>query len=489
MSLVTKILVMLGRAAPGTSDAREDDRGPTSPVHPTGTPRSGSGTWNRIKSVFERTDIGADSGTYSDSRIQDEEIRSTATRYTPIKQAVERRINTFLRQDVVSHLEIGHNDVFFLHYIEIHAEGHGEALLTEFLKEFPPASRIDWAKKLLGPEVGQHVRLDQFLGLNKDFAPEDLAKTDPDPFEEALNQSAEPPTFRITLYGRWEKPQTEAQPVREYGSFPPRAPRVPGPRVRLIVQDAKLPSRGPGGATRVVEFDEFPAVLGSSSKADVEISGYYVSAGHCMLHWDGRQVWLEDHSKNGTWLDGQRVAPATRIALADGAVLSFGREKGDTDYDRYPTMRTQLIRRPVAPGVTNTPLAPSGTTPVTPAAKTPIATQAPIESAPLAVLAIMDATGTSKRDVLKLPFTIGRGSDQDYVVPDANQGASRKHLVIEELTDTGAVVFNKAVSKNGTFAGDQELSERFVWSFDQEIVLARKWTRAQVVRLSLRRVK
>ena len=35
--------------------------------------------------------------------------------------------------------------------------------------------------------------------------------------------------------------------------------------------------------------------------------------------------------------------------------------------------------------------------------------------------------------MLSVPFTIGRGTAQDYVVPDANQGVSREHLVIESI--------------------------------------------------------
>jgi hypothetical protein len=51
------------------------------------------------------------------------------------------------------------------------------------------------------------------------------------------------------------------------------------------------------------------------------------------------------------------------------------------------------------------------------------------------------------------------------------------------------VTLNRAASKNGTFAGNQALPERFVWRFNQEIVLGEKWTSAPVVRMSLRRVE
>ncbi len=253
--------------------------------------------------------------------------------------------------------------------------------------------------------------------------------------------------------------------------------------MRLSVQDAKSP-----GGERIAEIEQFPAVLGSSVHADVEISGYYVSARHCTLHWEGDQLWLADHSTNGTWVDGERVQRGARTRLASGALIGFGRDRGDAEYDRYPALRAQRMRVPVTPGANATPVAPSVSTPVAPGVPASIPNHV-AEEAPLAVLAITDATGTPIRDVLKLPFTIGRGSAQDYVVPDANQGVSREHLVIEEINRSGAVTLNKAVSRNGTFAGNQPLPERFVWRFGQEIVLGERWADAQPVRVSLRPMK
>ena len=439
------------------------------------------GIWNRISSAFERTDIGAAEAADSDSRSGEDMVRPTATRYAPIREAVERRVQTFLRQDLVSHLEIAFNEIFLLHYIEITADSQGTAALAQFLHEFSPEARVDWVKKLLGPAVGRHVSVEQFLGLDREFAAEDLAETDP--FEEKLNQAATP-LYRIILHGRWE-----SRPAEEQQAAPPQTLRVAGPCLRLSVQDAKSPNPGNDDAARIAEIDRFPAVLGSSAHADVEISGYYVSARHCTLHWEGQQLWLADHSTNGTWVDGERVHRGTRVALANGAVLGFGRDKGGADHDRYPAIRTLLMREPVAPGASSTPVPPSRSTPVAPAVATQISIQAASRNAPLAVLDIEDATGSPRRDVLSLPFTIGRGSAQDYVVPDANQGVSREHLVIEEINRAGAVTLNRAVSKNGTFAGNQALPERFVWRFGQKIVLGEKWTNAPVVRMSLRQVE
>ena len=463
------------------------------------------GAWNRIASAFERTDIGNADSAPGDPAGDDDGVRPTSTRYAPIREAVERRVHAFLRKDLVSHLEIGFNEIFFLHYMEIEADGQGAPALADFLHEFSPAARVHWVKKLLGASAGQHVSVEQFMGLDREFPVETLSETDP--FEEALNQAAKS-EYRVILHGRWEsRPAVAAFSVQEpvaAQSQPEPAQRVSGPLLRLSVHDARSSGPAPGGpwdgGARLVAIEEFPAVLGSSASAEVGISGYYVSARHCTLHCADRRIWLEDHSTNGTWIDGRRVARGSRVSLSDGAALGFGRaahasavggEMHVDDCDRYPEIRVAFAQPEGAfaetPGMTRTPVVPSLSTPIAPSLASSAIHSAP-EQVPLAVLAIVDASGTPKRDVLKLPFTIGRGSAQDYVVPDANQGVSREHLVIEEITEAGAVTLNRAVGKNGTSAGNQALPERFVWRFGQELVLGEKWTGTPAVRVSLRRV-
>jgi pSer/pThr/pTyr-binding forkhead associated (FHA) protein len=426
-----------------------------------------SGFWRRIGSAFERSDIDDASGT---SGSGEDAVRTTTTRYAPIREAVERRVQSFMRQDLVSHLEIGFNEIFLLHYVEISADKQGAAELEQFLREFPAESRINWVKKLLGPALGQRVSVEQFLGLDKEFSAEALAETDP--FEEQLQHGVKP-LYRVILHGRWESG------VPETAQAPAQSSRLPGPTLRLAVQDAKE------GEARVVEVEQFPAVLGSSVHADVEISGNYVSARHCTLHWDGELLWLADHSTNGTWIDGERVRRGQRVAVANGALLGFGRDRGEGAFDRYPAIRASLLRQPLAAGATATPVAPSGSTPVAPGIA-PLEKPRSLRLVPLAVLAVVDASGSPRHEVLKLPFTIGRGTAQDYVVPDANLGVSREHLVIESIDRTGAVAVNRAVSRNGTYAGSDELPERFVWRFGEEIILGEKWTNAPVVRIALR---
>src|SRR4029077_20205581 len=140
-------------------------------------------------------------------------------------------VQTFLRQDLVSHLEIGSNEIFLLHYIEIAADSQGAAALAQFLHEFSPESRVRWVKKLLGPAVGRHVSVGQFLGLDKAFSAEELAETDP--FEEKLNQAATP-LYRIILHGRWESGPAAADREEGLPAPPPPPPPPPTPPPTLF---------------------------------------------------------------------------------------------------------------------------------------------------------------------------------------------------------------------------------------------------------------
>jgi pSer/pThr/pTyr-binding forkhead associated (FHA) protein len=453
---------------------------------------SKTGMWRRIGAAFERSDIGAsDPAEYRGGEPGGDELRLTATRHAPIREAVERRISGFLRRDLVSHLEIGSDEVFMLHYIEIAAAPENAAALDYFLHEFSPHARVEWVKRLLAPAIGRHVNVDQFLALEREFAPEALAETDP--FEEELNAGTQP-AFNVVLHGRWAptpSPPTEAamdpaasatDATAADGKAPdaavrePDAPSVPGPRVQLRIRDA--------AGERDEPLERFPAVLGSSAQADVQIAGYYVSARHCTLHWESGQLRLADHSTNGTWVDGERVARGARATLANGAVLGFGRDRGAADPGRYPEL--QLAFGEFPPAGRFTPVAPSLATPVAPALE-PMPARARPAAPVLAVLAVADAAGESRRDVQRLPYTVGRGSAQDYVVPKANLGVSREHLVIESVDATGATVLNRAVHRNGTFAGGQAQPERFTWAFGVELLLGEKWSDAPPVRLSLQR--
>jgi len=66
-------------------------------------------------------------------------------------------------------------------------------------------------------------------------------------------------------------------------------------------------------------------VVGRSRTCQLQIDLASVSALHAELTWDGRAWHLRDlGSRNGTFLDGQRVPPGQPVELAEGAEIGFG---------------------------------------------------------------------------------------------------------------------------------------------------------------------
>ncbi len=154
--------------------------------------------------------------------------------------------------------------------------------------------------------------------------------------------------------------------------------------------------------------------------------------------------------------------------------LKLGKESGEAK--DCPEIELEFLETPFTPVANATPIHAASATPVI----------AP-EGGLLAVLSITDATGNPSRDVLRLPYTLGRAADRDYTTPPAHAGVSSNHLTIEAITDSGARVSNAAHNKNGTALGEVLQAEEFVWPFDTEIVLAAKWRQAPPVRITLKR--
>ena len=68
-----------------------------------------------------------------------------------------------------------------------------------------------------------------------------------------------------------------------------------------------------------------PHLVGRSRLADLRMTEPTVSGEHAVLRWTGREWELHDlGSRNGTIVDGRRLAPGEHVALACGAVIAFG---------------------------------------------------------------------------------------------------------------------------------------------------------------------
>jgi hypothetical protein len=80
--------------------------------------------------------------------------------------------------------------------------------------------------------------------------------------------------------------------------------------------------RGPDGAERPLHSRH---LVGRSRACELQLTDRTVSAEHAVLWWTGEAWRVRDlGSRNGTWLDGQRLQPLLDQPLAQGTELRFG---------------------------------------------------------------------------------------------------------------------------------------------------------------------
>lgn len=105
-------------------------------------------------------------------------------------------------------------------------------------------------------------------------------------------------------------------------------------------------------------------LLGTDDRCDVRFDAAWdktVSPQHVALRWRGSEVWAEDQSSDGTFLDGQRIS---KLQLRSGATLELGKGGPKVKVDFIPAPE------PVAPGRTESP-APARPAPAAPIAPPP----------------------------------------------------------------------------------------------------------------------
>ncbi|MFK7931717.1 MAG: FHA domain-containing protein [Myxococcota bacterium] len=67
------------------------------------------------------------------------------------------------------------------------------------------------------------------------------------------------------------------------------------------------------------------SVVGRGPLCDLRINDRRCSTQHAMIRWEGRHWLLHDlGSRNGTWVEGDRVEPQQRVALRPGWRVAFG---------------------------------------------------------------------------------------------------------------------------------------------------------------------
>jgi len=375
--------------------------------------------------------------------------------YAPLYAAVQNELQRWAKEKIPEHRRLAKNDVLEPHCLEIEpAAPEGRALLDEFFDEFDTAARQELVRSLLGGNAA--VKLDCFADI---YRKADLPAADYlDPYLQRLNQDA-PAPYSVRLLGRWTRAAAQPDPTPQ-----PQA-AVHGSPALLRVHDR----RGPQPEIR---RETYPLLLGRSGA--VVADGRLASGSHCTLRYENGQAVLEDHSRNGTWVDGAKLHQQSQPLALGLHRLKLGGVKGGPE--ECPEIELELLPAVHTPVATPTPVA---ACPATPVVLEPAAL--------LAVLASEDASGGGLRDVLGLPFRIGRASGNDYATPAANAGVSGLHLTIEAMTEDGAEVVNHAQAKNGTALDGALQGERFFWPFGQTLSLAPKFKNAEPVSITLKR--
>lgn len=132
------------------------------------------------------------------------------------------------------------------------------------------------------------------------------------------------------------------------------------------------------GRGKTQKFSASSVALGTDPTCDVRFDATWdkqVSARHARLEFAGGQLWVEDSSRSGTFVGGQKIA---RTALSSGAEIEVGQggPKIRVEYTLPPEARQN-----VATAAVTAPLAPVATAPVAaPTVATPPAAAAPVAS-------------------------------------------------------------------------------------------------------------
>lgn len=67
------------------------------------------------------------------------------------------------------------------------------------------------------------------------------------------------------------------------------------------------------------------SIVGRGPRCDVRINDRRCSTQHAMIRWEGRHWLLQDlASRNGTWVEGDRIDPQHKVALTPGLKVAFG---------------------------------------------------------------------------------------------------------------------------------------------------------------------
>ncbi len=418
-------------------------------------------------------------------------------RYQDLTQAIEARLQIFIRDDLGEHLEIARDDAYFLDRIEVQPQTpEAVTLLQTFFAEFKEQGRINYIKTFIPQQVQRNIILDRFTGLWERPAENLQVENESLDFLSTNSNVNQEKDFLVYLMGEWGVRPTNyssnANPIGTNNS----PNQLTGPILKLQIFDAANP------LGKTMEFGTYPIYLGTVAEPapaganKINLQGTFVSRSHALLTIKDNQVAIyEQAARNGTWLNQTRLTPpnpenkATDLGalVRKGDWIIFSNADNTADVKDFPRI---LIK-----DIASTPL--HNAAPATPVV-TDFATATPVimeaaEKQTLALLSIKDANGSHQIDIEHLPFTLGRSQGQNYVIPDANKGVSSQHLRLDEITTQGIKVSHLGHRSNGAVYADAAKSPvpaEFIWEFGQEIILAEKYSKhAPTVSLTLRAIK
>ena len=191
------------------------------------------------------------------------------------------------------------------------------------------------------------------------------------------------------------------------------------------------------------EFDQDKITIGRDQHNDIQVPLSTVSRSHCTLTWDGREWYLEDlKSTHGTKHNGKPVGGGGKKLLRDSDVIDLVHFKITFRAEKqrsadYSVEKTEALARKMVEEV----LAQIGDN---------------AQGQPY--IRVMNGPEEGKKFSVGpnvAEATIGRGTDCDFQINDAN--VSRRHAIIRR--DWNEITIEDAGSKNGVVVNDRKLTK------------------------------
>jgi pSer/pThr/pTyr-binding forkhead associated (FHA) protein len=216
----------------------------------------------------------------------------------------------------------------------------------------------------------------------------------------------------------------------------------------------KKPTTATGGrVVSLVDGREYPVAdagltFGREVGNDVVIASTEISRKHASIMPDVGGYVITDHSTNGVWVNGQRIADRQLLGRGDVIKMAAEEFRFYADVAKAPAAEVAPVAVPAPAPAAPAPAAPA------PAAPAPAAPAAP-KRAPLATLEVI--TGGPLKgltfEIHSALTNIGRGEHNDVALPD--ESVSDSHAKIQKRADGWWIVDQG--STNGTYVGGRRV--------------------------------